>query len=557
MSNGSRLRPLQASLVFLFALVVLAPGIGKTPPTDRDEARFIQATKQMVETGDYVDIRFQDESRYKKPAGIYWLQSASVIFLGGGEDASIWAYRIVSTLAMALAGVGVLWIGGFMFGPAAGLVAAVMFIGMFGVAFEGRLAKTDSVLLLLSILAQGFLARIYLARRSDVLPAAHWSWMFWVAQGLAILIKGPITPLLSGLTVATIVVFDRGNARRWLADLKPLHGALLACLIVTPWLVLITWKSGGAFWQEALGRDLIGKVAGGRESHGAPPGYYLLTYSLFVWPFGFLALVGGTNALRRMRTDARLLFCVAWYLPFFIVFELIPTKLPHYMLPAYPAILLMGAWYLTLGEQPRDAPLLWQRVLHGLGAFGTGLVAVGLAVVAVGLPIYLQAGFRWQGLAAAILILLAGWVALSNTFDLTPMRRILAATLAASIAYCALFASVLPGLDRLWLNRQIAQRFVEEKPCETSLLGSLSFHEPSLVFLIGTDRVQNLRPHDVAEFFEENGACGVVAVSDKDAATVFSSVPGGRDGLASGAPIVGVNYSKGRELQIRLYRMKP
>ena len=308
---------------------------------------------------------------------------------------------------------------------------------------------------------------------------------------------------------------------------------------------------------EALGRDLIGKVAGGRESHGAPPGYYLLTYSLFVWPFGFLALVGGTNALRRMRTDARLLFCVAWYLPFFVVFELIPTKLPHYMLAAYPAILLMGAWYLTLGEQPLDAPLLWQRVLHGLGAFGTGLVAVGLAIVAVGLPIYLHAGFRWQGLAAAILILLAGWVALVNIIDLTPMRRILAATLAASVAYCALFSSVLPGLDRLWLNRQIAHRFVEEKPCETSVLGSLSFHEPSLVFLIGTDRVQNLRPHDVAEFVEQNGACGVIAMSDKDAASVFASVPGGLDGLAPGAPIVGVNYSKGRELQIRLYRMKP
>ncbi|GKX34127.1 MAG: glycosyl transferase [Rhizobiaceae bacterium MnEN-MB40S] len=557
MSNGSGLRPLQAIVVFLFAFLVLAPGIGQTPPTDRDEARFIQATKQMVETGDYVDIRFQDESRYKKPVGIYWLQSASVQLLGGGEDASIWAYRIVSTLAMALAGVAVLWIGGFMLGPAAGLIAAVMFIGIFGVAFEGRLAKTDSVLLLLSILAQGLLARIYLARRDDVPPAAHWSWMFWVAQGLAILIKGPITPLLSGLTVATIVVFERGRARRWLADLKPLRGALLALLIVTPWLVLITWKSNGAFWQEALGRDLIGKVAGGQESHGAPPGYYLLTYSLFVWPFGFLALVGGTNALRRMRADARLLFCVAWYLPFFVVFEIIPTKLPHYMLPAYPAILLMGAWCLTLSEQDRNTPLLWQRVLHGLGAFGTGVVAVGLAVVAVGLPIYLKAGFQWQGLAAAILILLAGWFALVNTFDLTPMRRILVAALAASVAYCSLFASVLPGLDRLWLNRQIAERFAEEKPCETSVLGSLSFREPSLVFLVGTDRVQNLRPHDVAAFLEENGACGVVAMSDKDAASAFATLPGGREDLISGEPIVGVNYSKGRELLIRLYRTKP
>ena len=57
------------------------PGFFTIPPVDRDEARFAQATKQMIETGDYVDIRFQDESRYKKPVGIYWLQ-AGVVKLG-------------------------------------------------------------------------------------------------------------------------------------------------------------------------------------------------------------------------------------------------------------------------------------------------------------------------------------------------------------------------------------------------------------------------------------------------------------------------------------------
>ena len=52
-----------------------AGAVLQIPPVDRDEARFAQATKQMMETGDYVDIRFQDEVRYKKPVGIYWLQA--------------------------------------------------------------------------------------------------------------------------------------------------------------------------------------------------------------------------------------------------------------------------------------------------------------------------------------------------------------------------------------------------------------------------------------------------------------------------------------------------
>src|SRR5690606_3635508 len=60
------------------SLLCFLPGITLLPPVDRDEARFAQATKQMVETGDYVDIRFQDDVRYKKPVGIYWLQSVAV-----------------------------------------------------------------------------------------------------------------------------------------------------------------------------------------------------------------------------------------------------------------------------------------------------------------------------------------------------------------------------------------------------------------------------------------------------------------------------------------------
>jgi 4-amino-4-deoxy-L-arabinose transferase-like glycosyltransferase len=73
------------------------PGFFSIPPIDRDEARFAQATKQMVESGDYIDIRFQDEVRYKKPVGIYWLQSGVVKAARalGFEQAltTIWLYR--------------------------------------------------------------------------------------------------------------------------------------------------------------------------------------------------------------------------------------------------------------------------------------------------------------------------------------------------------------------------------------------------------------------------------------------------------------------------------
>src|ERR1700683_5514213 len=79
------------------SLLFYLPGFFQIPPVDRDEAYFAQATKQMIESGDYIDIRYQDEVRYRKPVGIYWLQAAAVktgeAFGVHDADTTIWLYR--------------------------------------------------------------------------------------------------------------------------------------------------------------------------------------------------------------------------------------------------------------------------------------------------------------------------------------------------------------------------------------------------------------------------------------------------------------------------------
>src|SRR5215469_15746476 len=91
-----------AALLVLVALINFLPGFFTIPPVDRDEARFAQASKQMIESGDYIDIRFQDEVRYKKPVGIYWLQAAAVKTARalGFQRAltTIWLYRVPSLI---------------------------------------------------------------------------------------------------------------------------------------------------------------------------------------------------------------------------------------------------------------------------------------------------------------------------------------------------------------------------------------------------------------------------------------------------------------------------
>src|SRR5256884_7141546 len=94
-------RPYALLAALCFALYL--PGIAAIPPLDRDEARFAQATRQMLETGDFIRIRFQDEARNKKPVGVYWLQAAAVATFSTPESSSIWPYRLPSALAATAA----------------------------------------------------------------------------------------------------------------------------------------------------------------------------------------------------------------------------------------------------------------------------------------------------------------------------------------------------------------------------------------------------------------------------------------------------------------------
>ncbi|MBL8584261.1 MAG: glycosyltransferase family 39 protein [Rhizobiaceae bacterium] len=538
-------------LLAFFSLLVTVPGIVAVPPIDRDEARFVQATKQMAESGDYLDIRFQDQVRYKKPIGIYWLQAAAVAVSGEGASAPIWVYRLVSVLGVLGAVLTLAWAGARLLGSQAGFVGGLVLATLFACAFEGRVAKTDAMLLFFSVAAQAALGLIYVAGREGRPITPGLPWLFWAAQGCGILIKGPITPLLAALTVATIVIFDRD--RRWLRDLRPLPGVLLTLAIALPWLILITWKSGGAFWSESVGKDLLGKVASGEESHGAPPGYYVITYALFYWPFGVLGVAAGLLAMTRAKTDPRLLFCLAWYIPFWLAMELVPTKLPHYVLPAYPGLALLAGWASTLVPSPtRDDLWRWQRWLRLVAAFGHVAVTAGLAAAAMVLPVYVGSGWSFAGFLAALAVIAAGVLAFPREIAL-PASRIGLAAVSAAIAYALIFWQVLPSIDRMWLSPRIAAAVEANKTCDNATLAAVGFHEPSLVFLAGT-ATQLTDIAGAAAALAADPRCALV-LSPTSRQAELSAAAASAGAIEALTTIEGVNYSSGQELSLGLYRV--
>src|SRR5579885_642257 len=105
-------------LLVCLCTALYLPGLTSIPPLDRDEARFAQATRQMLETGDFLRIRFQEEARNKKPAGIYWLQAAAVDAFSTPRSTAIWPYRLPSVAAALLAAVLVFAFGKGMFAGA-------------------------------------------------------------------------------------------------------------------------------------------------------------------------------------------------------------------------------------------------------------------------------------------------------------------------------------------------------------------------------------------------------------------------------------------------------
>ena len=484
MPDGSLWSRLLASraayaLLALFALALFLPGIASNPPTDRDEARFAQASRQMVETGDLVNIRFQDEARNKKPVGIYWLQAGAAKLFG--KDA-IWPYRLPSLLGAALAVVALAGLARPSFGRGAGLLAGLLFGASLIATVEAHIAKTDAMLLLTVVAAQLALARAYL-RRDE---AVGWGWtlLFWGAQGVGILIKGPVTPLISALTVIALAVADRGRADRWgyLRALRPLPGLAIAALIAAPWFVAITLGDSN-FMQEAVGQDLLPKLIGGQEAHGAPPGYYLAVATLTFWPASLVGWFGAIWAWRNRKTPAAR-FLLAWLLPAWVMFEMIPTKLPHYTLPLLPAVALMCALAL------RDAPDMVSRMMrHWAGRL---LLIVWSAIgLILGFAFIVATWMTEQRIAPSGLIPIAGSLIAIGLAGRAfwrgeALRAAVVAALCALLIWPPIFGRLLPGLKALWPSQQALLMVENQLPAQDPI-AAVGYHEPSLVFFLGTD----------------------------------------------------------------------
>jgi len=540
--HWAELRPRLA--IVLVCLMALLPGFFVIPPVDRDESRYAQASRQMLETSDFIEIRFQDEARNKKPAGIYWMQVASASLLGGSAEAPIWAYRIPSLLGAIGAALATFWVGARLFDRRIALLGAVLLGTCLSATFEGHIAKTDAMLLYTVVLAQGVMAHAYLsARRGEAAPGWGLTTLFWVAQGVGLLIKGPITPMVSVLTFAALAIADRDI--KWGARLRPLTGVLIAAAIALPWLIAIWVATDGAFFAEAVGGDMVGKIGSGQERHWGPPGYHLALLSVFFWPASFLVWPALRHTWATRASDA-VRFCIAWIVPTWILFEITSTKLPHYVLPTYPALALLVAVFV-FSERSNDFGI-WRKA----GLVIWVLIALLVAAAAVILPAHYGTGIHWLHLPLALLIAVAalrvGWSAWKGV----RLRTQLGAIVVGMVAMATAFQLTLPALTDLALSPRLAAAVERNMGPSAPPTASSGYSEPSLVFLLGTDTVLGAPETAADHLAAMPGAVALVTGEHQDRFLARATELGLT--IEAREVIEGFNYSGGDPLTITVYR---
>jgi len=376
------LKSINYALLFFGCVLFHIAGTWSLPLIDRDEPRFAEASREMIERGNYIVPYFNNQLRLDKPPLTYWAQVASYHIFGENDFAA----RFPSAIAAALTALSILGWGRRIGGEKLRWWAAIIFTLSLQTFVHAKAAVADMWLVLFVTLAHWAGYELFQRPRSNAQrptpnserinqtsnikhQTSLWWWIFYLSLGLGFLAKGPIawTPLL---TVAVLIIYTRNwqAVRRF----KFAPGVLLTLVVVALWGIPALIQTHGEFFTVGIGRHVVSRSFTTLEGHGANsvamyllllPFYFVTIFvSFFPWSIKLPWLVqklwrerkvgvihlrqgyGGQAAAGYSGnlTDTYLITGIAII---FTIFTFVSTKLPHYTLPAFPLLALLLARY--------------------------------------------------------------------------------------------------------------------------------------------------------------------------------------------------------------------
>lgn len=536
-----------AGLLALLVLVVcmlFGLGHGRYGLFDVDEGIFTQATIEMRHSDELAMPTYNGEPRYHKPPMIYWLQDAAMGVLG---EHSLYAARLPSAISAILT---VLLLGAWLWGFTGDRKWALASMAMMGLNLSflvvGRAATADGILNLASLALALWLLHVCFPRPLVLPPegngfsvvkmgermrkvqqqATYWRWQ-WVATGvlgaLGFLAKGPIAWLPGMIVVGTLLLARKDKAALW-QRVAPVRAGLLALALLVPWVWLLLAQHGIGFFYEFIVVQNLGRYAGGLSNTQSSSHFYyllILLFGFFPWvlvlPSAVAQVTRGkvrtfkTALANRDLAKALPALSLVWAAVYIVFFSFSQTKLAHYIVPAYPALAILGGWFLTRVPQKRiphwiaAAGVLVALLMAALMLVLNSVLVGARAPVLTGWLGWLQAMFNFQwplkDLAARAVLAepvhlsaIPYWIAAVLVLVVIPAWLMVArarkdGAVLLGMGWALVLAMIVCGIvPEVWNYTQAPLArlagLIAEAPASTPVV-HLGLHKPSVLYLSG------------------------------------------------------------------------
>ena len=363
-------------------------------------------------------------------------------------------------------------------------------------------------------------------------------YLFWLSLGLGAIIKGPIIFIF---TLLPLLIFAIVCKRSFFKIFWSNLGILFFLIIVLPWFIVITIKSGNNFWYESVYNDLLKKVGSGQESHGFPPGYYSALIFIFLWPcsifvISFFIFLKKNWKNKTLRSDTNL-FLFLWFIVPFLTFEIIFTKLPHYVFPSYTAICILIANFL-INQNFKNLKFIT-------------IPAIFYPLVLSLLFIYSIAEFSEFDQASILIICLFIFFIFSLVYFCVKKKIISLIIFSGFFQlffYLVLTNVLVSKLDSFWIANKVF-KIIEENKNHSDEIYNYGFNEPSLYFM--TSHIsKKINPLDIPP---ENLQNKILLIITDEYSDILSKNSRFRE-FEVISKFEGFNYSRGNKLIFKIYK---
>ena len=493
----------------------------------------------MIETKDFIDIELEGVKRYKKPIGIYWAQVSSTLLLGTPPYDEIWTYRIPSLVGVILSIVLIYLFASKLYDSNIALLSSFFLIASLLMISEIHQAKSDGLLLFFITFCNLILLDKLTSKRSQNLK---FMLLFWISLSLGVLIKGPIILLFVFLPVIFYFLFTKDYLI--FTYIKSKLGLSIFLFLVLPWFIIITIKSDGLFWHESVINDLFNKVRSGQESHGFVPGYYFILLFIFFWPGCVFILAYFKDLFLKIKNkfefEKSYVFILCWFFVPFILYELIPTKLPHYVLPSYPALSILISMFVSSSKNIESFSTKKNLILYlvfPITIFGIFYFAT-----------LEYSSISYQLFVVYFLLLVPLGISIIFFFKRKYNLFYISALFFQVFTYHSLIYYLNPQMEKFWIAKKINEEILKHKDLNVFHYG---FNEPSLVFLV-SDKAKRLSPMEMSK----------ISASSKNNLFILTSVSSSKflallektNNVNLINIFEGFNYSQGKYIKIFFYK---